>query len=253
MVKQPPQGLHLETCNQPRRQRSRRWSGSLQRELRYHRTREPRGASGSGKGCSLSSLLLGERVASGIRREQGGSSLRQGPREQGRRQPWTCVLASSSPQMGKATLRGFSLGSVSYYNTLLQTSWLNAIHIYALTILESEVLMCLPSVGSRQESVPLTCPVSRGCPRSLALSHRGKSINLCPCLLQFRKDIHIPWLAASSSTFKAVSTHRGYSGKGHLGGSSELLEQWFSNFSVHQNRPEVGLTGWASKSTGRLV
>ena len=171
MVKQPPQGLHLETCNQPRRQRSRRWSGSLQRELRYHRTREPRGASGSGKGCSLSSLLLGEVVASGIRREQGGSSLRQGPREQGRRQPWTCVLASFSPQMGKATLRGFSLGSVSYYNTLLQTSWLNAIHIYALTILESEVLMCLPSVGSRQESVPLTCPVSRGCPLSLALSH----------------------------------------------------------------------------------
>ena len=73
--------------------------------------------------------------------------------------------------MGKATLRRFSPGSVSYYNMLLQTSWLNPIHIDTLTVLESEVLMCLPSVGSKRESVPLTCPVSRGCPLSLALSH----------------------------------------------------------------------------------
>lgn len=75
------------------------------------------------------------------------------------------------PWDGKATLRGSSPGSVSYCNTLLQMSWLNTIQIDALPVLESEVLMCLPSVGSRRESVPFTCPVSRGCPLSLALSH----------------------------------------------------------------------------------
>lgn len=41
--------------------------------------------------------------------------------------------------------------------------------------------------------------------------------------------------------------------KGTRVGRQQLLEQWFSNFSMHQNHLGVGLPGLAKKNTGYLV